>query len=501
MTCETFIDRLSAWLDGELPPGEQADLERHLDRCHECRQEAKAFRERHKELQRAFAPRRAAAAALAERVTRELIADSRSTVPVDLSVKVSAVEASPRSPSVNLRTESPAIDATQSPGGRGWVSHLLALAAGFALAIPVLRSFPRDEAPFDARRAESRLETAETITASPGPDSPATESPEFVPPVGQVTLAMGKVDVVSNAGMFTCPNDRVTEITPGCSVVTDDSGRCEVTTTSGAEIQLDVQSEMRLEGESRASFSRGKLNCATQPSRTMTVVADQVTVEAENAEFEIERESSRIALTVFSGSAKVLDGRQEHILQEGQRADLENGAVTGISTIYDALLRASWTHELLFKRAPGDESLRRRLDAILAQIGNAKMSHLYEEEIYRLGDVTVLPLIRFVASPESRGDLEKRRRAARFVGDLASTRHLPDVIELLADDDEIVRYDAAMALWRLAGDTRGLTPEEWKTAAPETRAAVLDAWRTWERNRHAPVELRRGIPNTYFKKT
>jgi anti-sigma factor RsiW len=39
-----FSTKLIAWIDGELPPEESAELERHLKSCAECRSETEAYR-------------------------------------------------------------------------------------------------------------------------------------------------------------------------------------------------------------------------------------------------------------------------------------------------------------------------------------------------------------------------------------------------------------------------------------------------------------------------
>src|ERR1700730_17696332 len=40
-----FSGKLMAWLDGELPAGEAADVERHLPLCTQCRGEVETFRQ------------------------------------------------------------------------------------------------------------------------------------------------------------------------------------------------------------------------------------------------------------------------------------------------------------------------------------------------------------------------------------------------------------------------------------------------------------------------
>jgi ferric-dicitrate binding protein FerR (iron transport regulator)/tetratricopeptide (TPR) repeat protein len=77
MDCEQALDRISAQIDGEIGPDEQAALDAHLKTCTACAATADAFRLQHADLQRTFAPRRAAAATVAEQVVAELDAPAK----------------------------------------------------------------------------------------------------------------------------------------------------------------------------------------------------------------------------------------------------------------------------------------------------------------------------------------------------------------------------------------------------------------------------------------
>jgi ferric-dicitrate binding protein FerR (iron transport regulator) len=70
--CEQAVSLLSARLDNELPADDRVGLDRHLDDCPACRATAGALSIQHEELTGAFAPRRAAAVATAERVKAAL---------------------------------------------------------------------------------------------------------------------------------------------------------------------------------------------------------------------------------------------------------------------------------------------------------------------------------------------------------------------------------------------------------------------------------------------
>jgi HEAT repeats len=127
-----------------------------------------------------------------------------------------------------------------------------------------------------------------------------------------------------------------------------------------------------------------------------------------------------------------------------------------------------------------NEELAHRMDDMLAQIGNAKMSFMYEKEILQLGDHCVLPLTRFIQSEGSKSDQKKRANAARILAKIARPWSVEDLIGLVGDDDREVRYYAAKALERLTdGQTQGLTPEQWRDANIGQRRQPLERWRTW----------------------
>ena len=80
MDCEHAVALISARLDHEIQPDDFALLERHLADCSDCRATAEAFVLQHGDMQRAFEPRRAAAATVAEQVNAQL-ASTRTVTP------------------------------------------------------------------------------------------------------------------------------------------------------------------------------------------------------------------------------------------------------------------------------------------------------------------------------------------------------------------------------------------------------------------------------------
>jgi hypothetical protein len=153
--------------------------------------------------------------------------------------------------------------------------------------------------------------------------------------------------------------------------------------------------------------------------------------------------------------------------------------------VYNLVAATSWVHEILKLKGHDNPELVKRMDDLFAQIGEGKMTHLGEKEILDLGDHCVLPLTRFIQSDRSRRNKEQRVAAARILAKIAQPWSVPDLIELLADDDEGVRYHAATALERLTeGETQGITPQEWAKAAAARRGGAIQKWQEWwEKNK------------------
>jgi len=98
-----------------------------------------------------------------------------------------------------------------------------------------------------------------------------------------------------------------------------------------------------------------------------------------------------------------------------------------------------------------------------------------------------VPLTRYIQSDRSQktgDDRTKRKEAARIVSDVATTASIPELINLLADNDGDVRYAAARALQRLTGQTYGLRPEQWRDQPLLTCAPAVERWHGWwEKNK------------------
>ena len=143
------------------------------------------------------------------------------------------------------------------------------------------------------------------------------------------------------------------------------------------------------------------------------------------------------------------------------------------------LQATNWVHEILVLKGRGNPELDRRINDIFAGIGRTKMEFLLEEEIRVLGDHAVIPLTRYLQSPDKENDAYKRQRAARLLADIAQPRSIGDLITLLTDKDPQVRAYIAQGLRRLTGQEQGYTSQTWSNSSIATCESMQKRWQDW----------------------
>jgi ferric-dicitrate binding protein FerR (iron transport regulator) len=414
---------LSGMLDGALAPDEQAQLDAHLVQCAACRATEEAFRQQNADLRRAFASRRQAATAVAERVIAQ------------------------------LRVAPP-----KRPALPGWLPMLFSAAAGFLLAVGIFRPWERHTAP------------------PIKPDNPPTP-PETV----QLAVATGPVEVMppreTTWKSYACPSD----VAVGCRVRTPAETRCEFRTKDGSEVRLNGGTELVFQTARLLELAQGQMlaSVATTPT-PFEVKVPEATVTATSTQFDLWSKPAETTLTVLQGSTRVSGAGGDETVRTGEAARIARGQVEKYH-VEDLIRATRWVNEILVLKGRNNPELAKRVDDLFAQIGASKTSYMSEEEIRALGDHCVLPLTRYIQSDRSRAPGEQHRRveAARILADLAQPWSIPDLIEMLADDDKDVRYFAAKGLERLTREARDHDPSLWRDKPRADLEDKIQEWRNW----------------------
>jgi ferric-dicitrate binding protein FerR (iron transport regulator) len=431
--CAQALSLISARLDGELPPGDGADLDAHLAACPACQAADEDFRLQDADLRRAFRPRREAAVRVAERVIGRLQA-----------------------------TPGPTRSSSR------WLPLVLSAAAGFLLAVAIFRPWrqPLPVVPLDGKGQGH------------APPRPAL----------QLALTTGAVEVLAPGEDTWQPLAGGDTVDVGCRVRTPPTVRCEFCCPSdNTEVRLNGDTELHVRSDRQLDLSRGQI--LAKVARTavpLEVGVASATVTALGTQFDLWTQPQGTRLAVLDGKTRVRGQGTDTVVETGELATIVNGRVTERRQSEDLLRATDWVRELLvLKGGKNDEltlRLTERVNDILAQIGNEKASGAFtDEQIRSLGYHCVVPLTRFLESKRSHepGQEHRRVRAARLIADLAQPWHIPDLIDLLGDDDAQVRFHAARGLVRLVPEQEPLTPEGWRDSSKVTCARAMKDWRAW----------------------
>lgn len=483
MNCSQTQELISAAIDGQASADDRAALEAHLAHCPSCEQQWIAARV-DADLRHLFAGRREAAAALAERVVRRLGDDVASESNVVESRPVPVV-------------------ATRSPDRaalRQVISILAAMAAGFLIAVVVFQPWKK---PTIAERSPavnegSSQEIAKSEAAAPSRKAAADS------PIARLVVATGDVSIRSaphgDWSAASCSSG--VSCSSGATVRTEPGVRCELQTADNCVIRMNEDSELTVRSPRSLELHKGQVWCSAPDDVAMevhtSVPADSspcgrgappVKVAPENLmwSFTCPSKSSLISavsdrgeirLTAARGEVELRAGEAKRRLPRGDTVTIQGGQFMLLPHQEDALLAATWIDALLVKKGPTDPELEARVNGLLAAIGHAKASMLYEQELRGLGEHCVLPLLRYVQSGVKREEQSQRQMAMRIVADLAPPWAVGDLIALLADDDGEVRFHAAAALRRLTGHDHGREPRAWRSPWADC-TPTFTTWKEW----------------------
>jgi hypothetical protein len=434
MRCEEALNQLNARADGELPAEGAAGLDAHLAECARCRADAEQLQAIDAELRRAFVGRREAAARLAESAAAAVRASTGDSVSLGPRLV--------RAPSV------------------AWGQVLLAVAAGFLLAVALFRPWqPRSVAP----------------ASSPPPE-----------PIASLAVASGPVEVSWSThfdriklDVVKCPP--AAPIGRDSTVRTGPTARCEIALEDGNALRLDCNTEVTLHGSEVVEVKRGRLWSTSQPGQKgFEIQSGGGTIVAkEAAQLAVDCQPHAVRLIVVDGTVNVQTGRESMEVGPGKQVRIVQGKVEEDPQPGDAWLETAWVNSVLALKSAEHPELVERVRRLLANVGAAKLSLLYEDELRRLGDDGVPPLLAYLASTRDTPNIAQRATAGRIVADVAQSRRIADLIALLTDANADVRFHAARGLERLTGRDQGIEAQAWQSLPWASCEGAHQKWLNW----------------------
>ncbi|MDP1561295.1 MAG: hypothetical protein Q8M16_07850 [Pirellulaceae bacterium] len=402
--------RLSAFIDGELSPSEQAEVANQVANETEVQTHVAGLRE-------------------VDRMLRSEIVRPNFNVE-DFLRRLESVQ-------IDRQVETTPI-AESATRSRFVIGISLLLAATVLLGLGIMNRFPQQP---------------------DGVTVPVTSVAQIVRSVGNVEF---KPTTDSPWEPYTQMQSR--SLGPGAAIRTSMGSLCEISTAQSGILRLNQDSELVVHRPNDVELIRGEFWCqagtnelkirAPQPAEPTTnrdVPQLFVCPQESSTQCWLEQQTLRCGAVSNKELTLQLPDLSHCTLEAGQWVAM--AMTTGPTAIergqFDPVHAAAWQLPLLVQRPAEDSELQSLLSTMLGQLGQSKMQHLYETQIRSLGPTGAVPLVAFVKSPESRAEPELRHQAMRIVADLAPESSRADLFALAQDLDATVAQYAAQALARL----------------------------------------------------
>ena len=542
MDCEHAQNLIAMNMAGELPSDDRARLDEHLNGCTSCRATSQAWLQQDVDLRRAFAPRRAAATAVAERVitqVRTLPVPGRRRVQITwimmplMSAAAGFLLAVLVLPpwlkttefvEQQIRPEKPAVKSVQpapeaiAPASETQAPTPEAKAASPDMPAPeraekdsrenrdkaaakddampkVGKSLSEKEPPREsARKSEKEVAAKKPAADRKVEDQKVAEERAQV----ELKLATGPVEMASEETKGWQEVEVGRKLSLGCSVRTPPKVRCDFRCPDGSEIRLNGDTEVFFHSERNVELKRGELwsniPATKEPKEPLQVRTGGATIRSTNGEFDVRADARESHLRVLQGKAEVVETNlkkksEPFEVLHGQEAQIVNGEASRVKqrTVAELEKETMWATDAYGRRRAEDLQNEQRVRELLAQMSDVKsrdtkFQATCEVQLRGMGDSCATPLTR-IMQDRPQANPEERRTAARLLADLAPSWAVPELIEFLKDADPDVRFYAATGLRRLTGQTLGMAPEELRSSSAKTMKLTPDdtykAWKRW----------------------
>ncbi|HUQ72379.1 MAG TPA: zf-HC2 domain-containing protein [Planctomycetaceae bacterium] len=443
MDCEQIRVQLNALVDGQLDAALRATVESHLSECADCRTARDTLQSLDGVLSQALRPIGRQSTAVADRAVARWQAEQPVARPMRFEMRDSA-------------------------------RFLAAAAAGFLVAAMLFGQRPHPKPPVIGPSV------AETSIVA---------SDQTKPAVARVVLATGpllfKADAASDwetvpqsqIPNFACPSDSCLR--------TEAAALCELVTPDGGLVRLNEKTEIALPAADEIALVGGQLWCQSAKDSPLRMTAAKPAAAETTWTCATESESlaslppdGAFRILAVSGVVDVATEGGQQSLTSGMSCTPTDGELSVRQSSDEFLLASRWMQPLMTREGHANPELTRRVDAMLARIGRAKVSFLLEQDLRNLGEYGALPMLRYVQTAKADAERDRRQTAMRILSDTAPIWMVPDLIALLEDGDAQIRSSAAGALVRLTRETQGLTAEDWQSDRSRWSAGVT-GWQAW----------------------
>jgi hypothetical protein len=314
--------------------------------------------------------------------------------------------------------------------------------------------------------------------------------------VGKLALALGPVESKTATDAEWKPLAVGGTIEVNTWIRTPAKSKCVLELGKGTELWINEQSEILMAGARQIEIKVGEVYArVAQDPAPFVAKSEFSTSEVASGVVDLGfiirepddplRKKVSRTRTLFS----VLEGKltikatYTQILTAGYTCDMVDRSLNTPDPIGNPTSLTLWIHDLLLARGITGE-IEKRLDTMLAMLGQYDGEDLSEKGYRALGDPAAVFLLEYLKYPLPANQAPRRQKAARIAADGAAPKTAPALSMLLEDSDPEVRAAAAAGLKRLTGQDLGYAESFWRG---EKFAEGAKAWAEWMKKNAASL--------------
>jgi len=313
---------------------------------------------------------------------------------------------------------------------------------------------------------------------------------------GKLALALGPVEGKAASDPDWKPLTAGSSLEASTWIRTPAKSKCVLELGNGTELWINEKSEILLAGARQIEIKVGEVYArVAQEASPFVSKSEFSTAEVASGVVDLGfiirdpddplRKKVSRTRTLFS----VLEGKltikatYTQILTAGYTCDMVDRSLNTPDPIGNRTNLTLWIHDLLLARGQTAE-IEKRLDAMLAMLGEYEGEDLSEKGYRAFGDPAAVFLLEYLKYPLPANQAPRRQKAARIAADGAAPKTAPALSALLEDSDPEVRSAAAAGLKRLTGQDLGYAANFWRS---DKFADGVKAWAEWMKKNAASL--------------
>jgi hypothetical protein len=305
--------------------------------------------------------------------------------------------------------------------------------------------------------------------------------------VAKVSVILGVVETKAGPEGAYAPATAGAELEPGTFVKTGPKGRAAIDFADGSELRLNENTELEIVGARKASLKIGAYYAVIKKDAAVfEVVTPFAPMKADEAvyaaSFEkrdpndplfktVSRTETKIA--VLENKVQVVSKRYGQFVTAGYACNLVDAQLNTPDPTLTFMADTRWVHPILLARGKAVDEAGHRAYAMLEGLGAVEKDDPSEAGLRDLGEYAAPTLAKYLKLPAGASELNRRRAAARVLGDVA--KNPLDLLPTLKDADAQVRLSGARGLKRLTNEDLGKDEAFWSGDK-----AATEGWKLWD---------------------